>query len=256
MTATSNPVAVAPGSSFQANASLTFTLPANWATLFSLVQATNVTGTLASFPVDATNATPATLNWVSSSGAQPLTSTPVTSGQPLTWTTAVTGGPYTATAAGSDITLALDQAAGFTPVSGEINVYAATGQGLFFNVQGVDSTGSLVLGPLIVACDPPAAPATFESILTNPAPTVTAPTVTKVMPATGSTFSLALISGTNLQNARSVQFGTKHAMFVPLTSNVVIALAPARSSSGPVNVTVTTTKGTSAVSAGDVFTYR
>jgi hypothetical protein len=82
-----------------------------------------------------------------------------------------------------------------------------------------------------------------------------APTVTRVFPSTGGPFSLVLISGTNFTHVSAVSFGTKHALFLSLSSKLVIALAPTQGS-GKVDVTVTTKAGTSATSSADQFTYR
>jgi len=84
----------------------------------------------------------------------------------------------------------------------------------------------------------------------------TAPVVTAVRPSTGGPFSLVLIGGRNLAHASGVSFGSGHgALFLPLSSSLVIALAPIESR-GTVDVTVTTSQGTSATSSADRFTYR
>jgi hypothetical protein len=86
-------------------------------------------------------------------------------------------------------------------------------------------------------------------------PPAHAPTVTRVTPNSGGSFSLVLIGGTNLTQVRSVSFGSQKAVFLALSSKLIIALAPSESA-GTVDVTVTTKAGTSATSTADRFTYR
>ena len=68
----------------------------------------------------------------------------------------------------------------------------------------------------------------------------TAPTVTGVSPGTGGGFTLVLIRGTNLSRASVVSFGTKRALFLPVSAKLIIALAPPQASGTAVDVTVTT----------------
>ena len=105
-----------------------------------------------------------------------------------------------------------------------------------------------------VFANPAGTVATAEATLTVTPPT--APTVTRVFPRRGASYSLVLIGGRNLGGTKSVDFGAGHpAFYLPLSSTFIVALAPpARGTT--VDVTVTTANGTSATSAADRFTYR
>ncbi len=84
-----------------------------------------------------------------------------------------------------------------------------------------------------------------------------APTVTSVSPASGSTAGGAsvVIAGTNLTGASSVKFGTLTASFTVNSATQITAIAPGAPSTGTLDVTVTTSAGTSATGAQDHFTY-
>lgn len=84
-----------------------------------------------------------------------------------------------------------------------------------------------------------------------------APTVTGISPTTGATTggTSVTITGTGFDGATAVNFGSTSASFVSASSTSITAIAPAASSTGPVDVTVTTAGGTSATSSSDVFTY-
>jgi hypothetical protein len=87
------------------------------------------------------------------------------------------------------------------------------------------------------------------------------PIVTKLTPARGPIAGgkKVKITGLNFENptATSVHFGKLPAKEFTVTSlRSITAVAPARESAGPVEVTVTTSAGTSASVAADRFTYR
>lgn len=87
---------------------------------------------------------------------------------------------------------------------------------------------------------------------------VAAPGVNSVSLARGPTAGggFVIITGTNLTGATSVKFGTVAATGVTVQSATSItATVPVATSPGTVDVTVTTSGGTSATSAGDRFTY-
>jgi hypothetical protein len=82
------------------------------------------------------------------------------------------------------------------------------------------------------------------------------PTVTRVRPNSGLTVggTLVTITGTNLLDATSVDFGTTTVTsFSSDTASQIILLSPA--GSGAVDVTVVTSVGTSATSSADQFRY-
>ena len=82
------------------------------------------------------------------------------------------------------------------------------------------------------------------------------PAITMVAPAVGSTSggTLAMILGANLLNAATVNFGAFAGVILSDTATQLVVMSPA-GAAGPVNVTVVTAGGTSAVSPGDQFTY-
>ncbi len=84
------------------------------------------------------------------------------------------------------------------------------------------------------------------------------PTVKSVSPASGSLAGLipVTVKGKNLNGATAVTFGTAPGTHVtPVSATEVTVLSPASSTTGPVNVSVTTPGGTSAISKEDKFTY-
>jgi hypothetical protein len=88
---------------------------------------------------------------------------------------------------------------------------------------------------------------------------VAAPTVTSVSPATGpyTGGTSVVITGTDFTNASNVSFGSTvlgSSSFVINSPTQITAAAPT-GTPGLVNITVTTSKGTSATSSADDFTY-
>ncbi len=82
------------------------------------------------------------------------------------------------------------------------------------------------------------------------------PVVTSVTPNQGTIDggTLVTISGDFLQNPQVVNFGSSTSQFGGYNNGAVTALVPP-GSPGPVDVTVTTAGGTSAISSADQFTY-
>jgi hypothetical protein len=84
------------------------------------------------------------------------------------------------------------------------------------------------------------------------------PTVTNVSPAAGplAAGTQVTITGTNLAGATAVSFGSAPAVsFFNASPTQIVAVAPA-GTNGAVDVTVTTTSGTSAQSSADQYTYQ
>src|SRR5262249_48270392 len=99
------------------------------------------------------------------------------------------------------------------------------------------------------------AASTADQFTYVPAPAL-APTVTKINPNTGPTSggSSVTITGTNFSGATTVRFGNNAAgSFTVNSATQITATSPA--GIGTVDVTVTTSGGTSATSSGDRFTY-
>jgi len=78
--------------------------------------------------------------------------------------------------------------------------------------------------------------------------------VTKVSPASGPGGTRVTITGLNLAGATKVKFGGKPASFTIKSATKVVAVAPA--GTGTVDITVTTSLGTSAKNGSDRFAYR
>jgi IPT/TIG domain/Divergent InlB B-repeat domain len=82
------------------------------------------------------------------------------------------------------------------------------------------------------------------------------PTVSGVSPSGGPTVggTHVTIAGTNLEGATAVHFGGVEAEVKSDSAGEIVAVSPAQPA-GPVDVTVTTPAGTSAISEADRFTY-
>ena len=79
------------------------------------------------------------------------------------------------------------------------------------------------------------------------------PSVTSLSPAYGSASTTVTITGTNFTGVTAVDFGTASATFTFVSNSQITATAPG--GVGVVDVTVATPGGTSAVNAGDRFSY-
>jgi hypothetical protein len=89
-------------------------------------------------------------------------------------------------------------------------------------------------------------------------PDIALPAVRHVAPKAGPVTGgmRVKVIGVGFQDVTAVTFGTVPATaFKALSTRVIVATSPA-GSVGPVDVTVTTAKGTSAISASDVYTYK
>jgi hypothetical protein len=87
--------------------------------------------------------------------------------------------------------------------------------------------------------------------------TPTPPTVVSISPATGGTAggTLVTITGTGFTGATSVKFGGQAVTSFKVVSDTEITTDAPEGAVGMVDVTVTTPFGTTAVIAGDEFTY-
>jgi hypothetical protein len=82
------------------------------------------------------------------------------------------------------------------------------------------------------------------------------PAVTAVTPNAGPAYTPVTITGTNFSGATAVSFGGNSAAFSVSSPTQITATAPASSSTGAVDVTVTTPGGTSTTGSADQFTYQ
>ncbi len=96
---------------------------------------------------------------------------------------------------------------------------------------------------------------TANPIFANYVAPASPPTVSSISPTSGSTSggTSVVITGTNLSGATSVTFGATSAGFTVNSATQITATAP--SGSNTVDVRVTTSAGTSPMSAADQFTY-
>ena len=85
-------------------------------------------------------------------------------------------------------------------------------------------------------------------------PAAPLPAVTSISPTSGPTGTAVTITGTNLASATSVTFGGTAGSVTNNTATSITVTAPTHAA-GQVDVLVTTANGTSAVVAGDKFTY-
>jgi hypothetical protein len=133
----------------------------------------------------------------------------------------------------------------------------------------VPATNVTVVNDTMITANSPAATGTVDVTVTTPSgtsatspadqftyTTVAAPTVAGLNPTTGPTTggTLVTITGTSFTGATAVDFGTVPATNVTLVNDTTIT-ADSPAGTGVVNVTVTTSSGTSAISPDDQFTY-
>lgn len=143
--------------------------------------------------------------------------------------------------------------------------FAGTNAVSFGGIPGASFTVN-VAGASIVAVTPPEAGAGVQSVdvsATTAAGTSTlaaaftyaAPVVTSISPVSGTPTggTTVVISGTFLYGATAVHFGTSSATIKKMSATSLTVVSPP--GSGAVDVTVTDSAGTSAVVAGDLFTY-
>jgi hypothetical protein len=91
--------------------------------------------------------------------------------------------------------------------------------------------------------------------VTTPPPPPPAPTVTGLNPTSGSTAggTPVTITGANFTGATTVKFGATSISFTVTNATTIVCTSPA--GTGTVDVTVTTSGGTSTTNAADAFTY-
>lgn len=194
--------------------------------------------------------------------------------------TVTTAGGTSATSAGDEFTwVAAPTVTAVTPTSGPGSggtSVTVTGTG-FSGVTGVDfgsvpaASFSVSSSTSITAVSPPAPTGTVnvtvttaggtsatsaddEFTTTSPPP---APTVSAVSPASGSTAggTMVTVTGTDFTAGVTVDFGSAPATDVTVGSATSVSAVSPAAAAGTVDVTVTSSGGTSATSAADRFTY-
>jgi hypothetical protein len=135
------------------------------------------------------------------------------------------------------------------------NVAHATASATSYNHYSLLRTIEAGLGLATLTTNDAGAVAMADMFGAPPPPQI--PVVSAVAPATGSTVggTSVTVTGTALSGVTSVSFGGTPATNVTRISDTqVTAVSPAHAQGG-VDVTVTSSSGTSAVTAGDQFTY-
>jgi hypothetical protein len=177
--------------------------------------------------------------------------------------TANPGGTYTATGTSDPA----------TPANSQLQVFSAAvpikaGQTIGLNGKAGNEIGALA-NPAsgYSKWEPPladgqTAPPAFTSPLGAEiafnADILPVPTISLIGPATGSIAGRTTVSvaGTDFTEVKAVEFGAVPATsFTVSSEGLISAVAPAATKPGPVDVTVTTVAGKSALVAGDRFTY-
>lgn len=198
--------------------------------------ATQAGGTISTLDINATNASPSSLNVAATPIDVP--DQPLTSGQTLSIALPASGtltvGPFTAGSSGTYTRLTWGDAAG--------------------TITLADSSGQPV-GTVQVSCQPPAGPVTllYEPITPGPVPTVTG-----VSPASGpvSGGTTITITGSGFASTQAVNVGNGQATWsVNSTGTQITATTPPGAGDGPVDVTVLGPDGPSLQSSADQFTY-
>ncbi len=173
------PQTVNPGDALTlTNASVTFTtapalIPS---TLTLALGSASATGSLSSFPLDASGSSTATVNLPA--GALPISLSSLPSGQPLTIPVPATGtfnlplGTVTGTP-GTSVVVSLDTTPGFSTTAA--NVTTLTGQGTVATLTGTSSSLGSLASPVTIACTASAATLGTVAIV---APASTATTMT------------------------------------------------------------------------------
>jgi len=145
----------------------------------------------------------------------------------------------------------LDTTAGAVPSPNP--TYLPASQGI--SIPILSSTATSTSTTSTSTTTPVTTTTTTTSKTTTTTPAANPPVVTGVFPHSGGPFSLVLITGSHLNGATQVRFGGTSAMFLQVSSQLILALAPTSHSRGAVDVRVTTAVGTSATSGADRFTY-
>ncbi|MCL4553284.1 MAG: IPT/TIG domain-containing protein, partial [Candidatus Marsarchaeota archaeon] len=197
---------------------------------------------------------------VSSAGIVQLTTVAPASSSTLTTTPTVTGvspnsGP---TAGGTNVTIT---GTGFSNSSDYAVEFGST---VVTPIIVVSSTSITVTSPAELAgvvdveVDSSFGPSATSNAdrFTYTAPATSAPTIASVSPTSGTTAggTSVTITGTNLNGATAVDFGTTAGTITADSSTSITATSPAESA-GTVDITVTTAGGGSTTPGADQFTY-
>jgi sugar lactone lactonase YvrE len=242
------------------------------ATAFTPVTGAGGTGSL-TYSVSPT--LPAGLSMISGTGA--ITGTPTVVSSAATYTVTVTDTTNsTATATFSLTVVTTPVVSSISPAGGA----AAGGTSVTITGTGFAPTSTVKFGTAsaasviynsatsLTAVSPASAAGAADITVTTAGATsstsaadqftyVAAPAVTTISPASGLTVggTSVTITGTNFTGATAVQFGTNNAASFAVNSSTQITATTPVGTAGTVDVTVTTTGGTSPTSSTDQFTY-
>jgi hypothetical protein len=152
------------------------------------------------------------------------------------------------TSSGAGVAVPLDPATGAVPGgqsvqdisgAGVLSAVACPSPALCFGVGANDASAGAVVDVGV------------------PAPSVAAPAVTAVSPATGPAagHTTVTVTGTGFTGATTVAFGSAAGTSLDVISSTELTIVSPAHSAGSVNVKVTTSAGTSPAVTGDKFTY-
>jgi hypothetical protein len=239
---TTAPDSVAPGQTFTPSVQVALSLPAALFTLLDgnqQVAATDLTIVLSALPVDASGATPASLNWFATAGSNTIS--PISSASTTAPTTVAlpsaapqATGAYTVTGtAGGSVQLTLDTATGGVVAAGNI-------------------PAAVISLPITCTAPADAILATIP-IATPGSGGAATPSVASISPSSGPAAggTQVTINGSGFAAGQTVKFGAVAATSVTVNSSTQIVARSPAGAPGAVDVTV----GGSATVAADRFTY-
>jgi hypothetical protein len=194
------------------NTVATITTPKELSNTFAFLGAKEASGVITNFVADSTNLSPASINIAKPAeypGGLPY-AVPVVAETETTFTAPTppgtfSFGPLTVTG-GPNATLTVDTSPGFTEVgAGE---YAETGNGIIAETNGYNAEHAKVIGPLTVACNPPA------GVVLGSVPVVSPTTTTSTTTTTEPTKSTTTTTTTTTTSTTTTAKGPVEAKFI------------------------------------------
>jgi len=215
------------------------------ATGFTVNSATSITAT-APFGTGTVDVRVTTAGGTSAtSSADQFTYVPAPAVTSISPTAGPTGGGTTVTLTGTTFTGATDVNFGATPATG-FSVNSAT------SITATAPAGTGTVDVRVTTAGGTSATSSADQFTY-----VAAPTVTSISPTSGPTAggTSVTLTGTHFTGATDVKFGATNATGFTVNSATSITATSPAGSAGTVDITVTTTGGTSATSSADQFTY-